>query len=152
MRVDPVVRDSLATFASGFGVAMERNVMADRTKSQLKRMKELIGEVEGSMQSMFYTGVSLRLEERGESGKERRPAAVQLPDASRLGDLLTRRELEVMELMASGSSNGEIANRLVISEGTVKSHVKHILRKLRAANRAQAVSKYMRIQAGAART
>ena len=36
-------------------------------------------------------------------------------------------------------------NRLVISEGTVKSHVKHILRKLRAANRAEAVSRYMRL-------
>jgi DNA-binding NarL/FixJ family response regulator len=69
-----------------------------------------------------------------------------MPAESRLSGLLTRRELEVIELMARGASNGDIAERLVISEGTVKSHVKHILRKLHAANRAQAVSTFMRVQ------
>ncbi|MHB8696263.1 MAG: response regulator transcription factor, partial [Solirubrobacteraceae bacterium] len=43
-----------------------------------------------------------------------------------------------------------IAEQLVISGGTVKSHVKHILRKLHAANRAEAVARYMR-QVSAAR-
>ena len=49
--------------------------------------------------------------------------------------------------MAEGATNLAIAERLVISEGTVKSHVKSILRKLRAANRAEAVSRYMRLRA-----
>jgi DNA-binding NarL/FixJ family response regulator len=56
---------------------------------------------------------------------------------------LTRREVEVLRLMAAGDTNGRIARRLVISEGTVKSHVKHILRKLGAANRAEAVSRWL---------
>ena len=47
--------------------------------------------------------------------------------------------------MSDGSTNAAIANELVISEGTVKSHVKHILRKLRASNRAEAVSRYLRL-------
>jgi DNA-binding NarL/FixJ family response regulator len=47
--------------------------------------------------------------------------------------------------MTSGATNVRIAEQLVISEGTVKSHVKHILRKLRAANRAEAVARYLRI-------
>src|SRR5581483_5113239 len=59
------------------------------------------------------------------------------------GANLTRRELEVLRLMAAGDTNGRIARRLVISEGTVKSHVKHILRKLGAANRAEAVSRWL---------
>lgn len=53
---------------------------------------------------------------------------------------LTARETEILRHMASGDTNGRIARRLVVSEGTVKSHVKHILRKLGAANRAEAVS------------
>lgn len=55
-------------------------------------------------------------------------------------DLLTAREVQILELMAEGMSNVKIAERLVISEGTVKQHVKHVLRKLGAANRVEAVS------------
>jgi DNA-binding CsgD family transcriptional regulator len=57
---------------------------------------------------------------------------------------LTRREREVLELMSAGQTNGQIARRLVITEGTTKSHVKRILRKLHAANRAEAVATWMR--------
>jgi LuxR family transcriptional regulator, regulator of acetate metabolism len=56
--------------------------------------------------------------------------------------LLTSREHEVLRLLAEGASNASIASRLVISEATVKSHVRHILRKLRAANRTEAVIRY----------
>jgi LuxR family transcriptional regulator, regulator of acetate metabolism len=146
--VDPAVRDAVATFAAGLGYALERNALIDRTKSQLARMREMISEVENSMEDLFYGGISLRREERGVVDPTERVPVVALPAESRLSGLLTRRELEVMELMARGSSNNDIAERLVISEGTVKSHVKHILRKLHAANRAQAVSTYMRVQTG----
>jgi DNA-binding NarL/FixJ family response regulator len=56
---------------------------------------------------------------------------------------LTKREVEVLGLMAAGATNAEIADRLVISESTAKSHVKHILRKFDARNRTEAVSKYL---------
>jgi DNA-binding NarL/FixJ family response regulator len=59
--------------------------------------------------------------------------------------LLTRRELEVLRLLADGSTNKAIADALVISGGTVKFHVNSILRKLHAANRAEAVSRYLRL-------
>jgi DNA-binding CsgD family transcriptional regulator len=58
------------------------------------------------------------------------------------GAPLTSREREVIALMAGGSSNAAIASKLVISEATVKSHVRHILRKLEASNRTEAVSRY----------
>ena len=51
---------------------------------------------------------------------------------------LTDREREVLVLLAQGASNKEIADRLVISEGTVKNHVSNILSKLQAENRTQA--------------
>lgn len=53
--------------------------------------------------------------------------------------LLSDREREVLQLMAEGLSNQDIADRLIISMATVKTHVRHILQRLDAEDRAQAV-------------
>jgi len=66
-------------------------------------------------------------------GPRSEPAPAQLPDG------LTPREAEVLTLIAAGLSNAEIAERLVVSEATVKSHVNHMLAKIGARDRAQAV-------------
>src|SRR5919204_3871376 len=63
-------------------------------------------------------------------------------------DSLTIREREVLAFMADGASNARIAESLVISEATVKSHVRHILRKLAAKNRTEAVARYHGFMAG----
>jgi DNA-binding CsgD family transcriptional regulator len=64
-------------------------------------------------------------------------------------EVLTRREAQIMRMVAAGDSNGRISRRLVISEATVKSHMTHILRKLNAANRAEAVSLWLHSGANA---
>lgn len=69
-------------------------------------------------------------------------ASVEL---SRTDDsVLTRRESQIVRLMAAGDSNARIARRLVITEGTVKTHITRILRKLGASNRAEAVAIWLR--------
>ncbi len=62
-----------------------------------------------------------------------------------LKDLLTRRVLEVLRLVVAGDTNAAISKELVLSEATVKFHVKNILRKLHASNRAEATSRYLRL-------
>lgn len=64
-----------------------------------------------------------------------RPGAAALP---RVEPDLTERELEVLRLIGTGATNREIADRLVVSEGTVKNHVSNILSRLALRDRTQA--------------
>lgn len=73
--------------------------------------------------------------------RRRRPEAVRT-DGAGLG--ITRRELEVLGLFADGLSNKQVAQRLAVSETTVRFHSKNILRKLSAVTRSQAVFKAVR--------
>jgi ATP/maltotriose-dependent transcriptional regulator MalT len=69
----------------------------------------------------------------------RRPARDSAP--SGIIEPLTRRELEVLEMVAAGRSNQAIARELVVTLDTVKKHVGHVLGKLGAANRTEAVAR-----------
>jgi PAS domain S-box-containing protein len=57
--------------------------------------------------------------------------------------LITDRESQVLVLLSKGATNAEIAQQLVLAQSTVSSHVKHILRKLGARNRTEAVARYL---------
>jgi ATP/maltotriose-dependent transcriptional regulator MalT len=59
--------------------------------------------------------------------------------AQPLPDPLSQRELEVLQLLAGGASNQEIATALVLAPGTVKLHVVHILSKLGVKSRTRAI-------------
>jgi LuxR family maltose regulon positive regulatory protein len=74
-----------------------------------------------------------------------RPAGPRTPRATAgaagLAEALSVRELQVLGLLAAGKSNQQIADELVVVPDTVKKHVGHILGKLGAANRTQAVAR-----------
>jgi two-component system NarL family response regulator len=75
------------------------------------------------------------------SGQTIIPPAIAAKLACRLSTLaLTSREIEVLHLIADGNGNKEIADTLFIAEGTVKTHVNAVLRKLDAIDRTQAVT------------
>jgi DNA-binding NarL/FixJ family response regulator len=74
-------------------------------------------------------------------GKKRIPAEVAAHLAEYYGDdALTEREIDVLRHVATGNRNREIGERLFISEETVKVHIKHIMEKLGASDRTQAVA------------
>jgi len=82
--------------------------------------------------SMFSPGVTRRFIEAFARGDRRRTPPPALAD-------LTPREREVFELVARGLSNREIAETLVVTEHTAKTHVAHVLQKLDLRDRVQAV-------------
>jgi DNA-binding NarL/FixJ family response regulator len=75
------------------------------------------------------------------AGKKRIPSdlAVQMAEHA-ADDELSPREIDVLRLVAEGNSNREVAGRLFISEETVKAHLKHLMLKLDASDRTQAVT------------
>ena len=74
-------------------------------------------------------------------GKKHIPAEIAAQLAEYIGDeTLTARELEVLNLLSGGNRNRDIAEQLFISEETVKVHVKHIMEKLNASDRTEAVA------------
>lgn len=71
---------------------------------------------------------------REAQGREQQTAEDGVPEQ------LSQREVDVLRLLANGASNRDIADQLVLAEGTVKNHVSNILAKLHAANRTQAAN------------
>lgn len=133
--VNEVDRDTLAVFAEGFGYALERCVLTSRLRAHADRVIALARSTEESVTELGGYELVIGF------------PAVSTRNGHGLNGLLTRRELEVVAMLAEGETNARIAQRLVVSEDTVKSHVKHILRKLGVHNRSQAVSRYFQAQA-----
>lgn len=142
--VDELDRDILSAFADDFGLIYERAVLVERMRAQRDRIEEAFEFAENMMSSLANAEIELSRTPEGRlpaDGDEPELGTAAPPQA--VEELLTAREAEVLAMMVRGASNAMIAEQLIIKEGTVKSHVKHILRKLDAVNRAEAISKYM---------
>jgi DNA-binding CsgD family transcriptional regulator len=147
--VDIVDRDILWTFAEGYGYALERTILVERLYEHGEHMRELMRSTDAVLEQLREADLQLMTAYGGTTTTSRVPRVASLAaPLSAIHELLTRRELEIIELMAHGDTNRQIADRLIVSEGTVKAHVRQILRKLKAANRAEAVSRYTRLLHG----
>ncbi|HVW43900.1 MAG TPA: LuxR C-terminal-related transcriptional regulator [Amycolatopsis sp.] len=138
-------RDVLWAFATGFGQIFERAVLLGRLREQREEVRAAMRTVEDVLDDL--ASAEIELIRRGPDGPTR-PARLPARSSTALESLLTSRELEVLALMATGATNNRIADELVIANGTVKSHVKRILRKLCVENRAEAISQYLRLIMG----
>jgi ATP/maltotriose-dependent transcriptional regulator MalT len=111
-------------------------------------------EIYGTLIAAIFAGLGIWLGLRLKSARERIPEQVVVrevsvpvaqrapfaPDDRKREDLnITRRELEILELVAQGLSNREIAAKLFVSENTVKTHCSRAFDKLGAKRRTQAV-------------
>jgi DNA-binding NarL/FixJ family response regulator len=120
--LDDYVYDALRAGASGF-------MLKDAPPEELLAAVEVVARGDALIAPAVTRSVI-------EEFARRSPGSAQPPP---LLDELTMREREVLELLARGLSNAEIAQRLVVSDGTVKTHVAHVLGKLRLRDRVQAV-------------
>ncbi|MCV7215742.1 hypothetical protein H7J51_10655 [Mycobacterium crocinum] len=133
----------LGLFGEYLGSTMSRLMMLDELRAlrvQADGITSRITELERSWSGRTYRRPSLF---RGALDAAGPPS----PGRATAASVLTRRELEVLGLVASGATNARIARALTISEGTVKGHMKHIFRKLGTANRAEAVSYWLQVSA-----
>jgi DNA-binding CsgD family transcriptional regulator len=135
-------RDALARFAEGFSEVYERAVLRRRLRIERQELRRIASWADARTAELSDGAIDLARDRQSPEGEEAdRPPAAR----SALRDLLTPREIDVLEHLVKGETNGEIARTLVVSEGTVKFHVKNILRKMNASNRAEATSRYMRL-------
>jgi DNA-binding NarL/FixJ family response regulator len=120
--LDDYVYDALRAGASGF-------MLKDAPPEELLAAVEVVARGDALIAPAVTRSV---IEEFVRRSPAERAPTVPL-------DELTAREREVLELLARGLSNAEIARRLVVSDGTVKTHVAHVLGKLGLRDRVQAV-------------
>ena len=124
---DASVLGALRAGARGY---LTKDASAEQIAAAISRVAKGEASLDEAIQTKVVAAVT--------AGASPEPAGAE-PAEDELPDDLTAREAEVLGLIAGGLSNQEIAERLVVSPATVKSHVNHLFAKIGARDRAQAV-------------
>jgi DNA-binding CsgD family transcriptional regulator len=127
---DALDAEVLARYAEGLAGVFERAMLREMLQLHHHELRSAVEWMSGRLGQLATPGAEV--------------SAVGTFGASAATDSLTPRELDVLRLLARGQTNLEIAHQLVVREGTIKYHVKNILRKMGATSRADAVSRYAR--------
>jgi LuxR family transcriptional regulator, regulator of acetate metabolism len=150
-QVDALDRDVLWAFALGYAQILESATLRRTLRRERDQTRRFLDWLNARSGQLSDAALDLSAEEASPAVAAwlTEPAPTEGRDDRAVFDgLLTRRELDVLRLMARGRTNRAVAAELVISEGTVKFHVNNLLRKLHAGNRAQAASRYLRLTGG----
>jgi GAF domain-containing protein len=119
----------LSTFANQVAVAIDNAELYERQQKLIVRLQQLHEHMSKAEREQLLT-----LERQRLAAAFRLDHRVTFQDRPRLNDS----QQEILRLMTDGLPNGEIASRVHLSENTVKSHIREILRKLEVQNRVQA--------------
>ncbi len=131
-RGDEPDREAAEIYASGLAAAFERAVLRDTVQHHRTELRAAAAEIGDHLSAPATVPELAALEEEPESRR------------SREQEKLTRRESEILKMLGRGQTSAAIATSLLISESTVKFHVKNILLKLGATSRADAVARHLR--------
>jgi DNA-binding NarL/FixJ family response regulator len=131
--------DAMVTIRSEFPDA--RIIMVTSSEGDVEMHRALEGGAKGYVLKSMPPKELLDAIRKVHSGKKAVPHEIATRLADHISDeSLTAREIEILQQIAEGNRNRDIAERLFISEGTVKIHIKHIMEKLGASDRTQAIT------------
>jgi DNA-binding NarL/FixJ family response regulator len=131
--------DAMITIRSEFSGA--RIIIVTSSEGDAEMQRALEGGAAGYIVKSMPPQVLLEAIRKVHSGKKAIPAEVAARLADHYSDEgLTTREIEILQQVAEGNRNRDIAEKLFISEGTVKVHIQHIMAKLGANDRTQAIT------------
>jgi DNA-binding NarL/FixJ family response regulator len=131
--------DVMITILSGSQQA--RVIMVTSSEGDVEMERALAGGAKGYILKSMPPREVLEAIRKVHAGKKAIPPEIAAQLADHMSDeTLTAREIEILQQVAEGSRNRDIADRLFISEGTVKVHIQHIMGKLGANDRTQAIT------------
>lgn len=128
--------DVLDAFASAYSLLHERMLNTERVHQQRTSIARAAARLTEEADRIAAAAISF-------DGDDTRVEAPTVAADSPLAATLSDRERQVFERLVLGASNAEIADELVITVETVKTHVKRILRKIGAINRSEAIALYL---------
>ncbi|MGB9235249.1 MAG: response regulator transcription factor [Terriglobales bacterium] len=131
--------DAMVTIRGEFPEA--RIIMVTSSEGDVEMQRALGGGARGYMLKSMPPSDVIDAIRKVHGGKKAIPPEIATRLANHISDeTLTAREIEILQHVAEGNRNRDIADRLFISEGTVKVHIQHIMDKLGASDRTQAIT------------
>jgi DNA-binding CsgD family transcriptional regulator len=134
--------DQLEAFAECLATVFESAVLEEKAAQQRAEVDNLWADVDELLRRSTRSSLWSM---SAATPEQRHAARPHFRSDQPAVSSLTAREREIMAYVATGATNSQIARCLVITEGTVKSHLKHIARKLKTSSRAEAVAAYVGI-------